>query len=250
MIPDFTLQSIVWTTVIPFSLIYRVYMTGLTQITFVFNSGKFNHLCFSASSDMSVCSNAYISPEMDLIAQHEHIKDLCVFMSADCSFDHHISVISKKCSSIAGWILRTFTSRDRTPMLTLFNSIVLSRLDFGCQLWSPHQAKHINSIEKVQRSFTKHISGMYSLSYSERLTSLNLYSVQRRRERYIIIYVWKMLESKVLNFNPPIISLWNERRGRMCVESHVASVHLGSICYNSFRWKAARLIICPKTLEI
>ena len=129
----------------------------------VFNSGKFNHLCFSASSDMSVCSNAYISPEMNLIAQHEHIKDLGVFMSADCSFDHHISVISKKCSSIAGWILRTFTSRDRTPMLTLFKSIVLSRLDFGCQLWSPHQAKHINSIEKVQRSFTKHISGMYSL---------------------------------------------------------------------------------------
>ena len=39
-----------------------------------------------------------------------------VFMSSDCSFDHHISVISKKCSSIAGWILRTFTSRDRTPM--------------------------------------------------------------------------------------------------------------------------------------
>ena len=112
-------------------------------------------------------------------------------------------------------------------MLTLFKSIVLSRLDFGCQLWSPHQAKHINSIEKVQRSFTKHISGMYSLSYSERVTSLNLYSVQRRRERYIIIYVWKMLESKVLNFNPPIISLWNERRGRMCVDSHVASGHLG-----------------------
>ena len=41
-----------------------------------------------------------------------HIKDLGVFMSADCSFDHHISGISMKCSSIAGWILRTFTSRD------------------------------------------------------------------------------------------------------------------------------------------
>ena len=42
------------------------------------------------------------------------------------SYLHHISVISKKCSSIAAWILRTFTSRDRTPMLTLFKSIVLS----------------------------------------------------------------------------------------------------------------------------
>ena len=73
----------------------------------VFNSGKFNNLCFSASSDMSVYSNAYISPEMNLIAQHGHIKDLGVFMSAGCSFDHHISVISKKCSSIAGWIVRT-----------------------------------------------------------------------------------------------------------------------------------------------
>ena len=48
----------------------------------------------------------------------------------------------------------------------------------------------------------------------------------------IIIYVWKMLESKVLNFNSPIISLWNERRGHMCGESHVATGHLGSICYN------------------
>ena len=117
-----------------------------------------------------------------------HIK-----LSKYCDIDARL-VISKKCSSIAGWILRTFTSRDKTSMLTLFKSIVLSRLDFGCQLWSPHQAKHINSIEKVQRSFTKHISGMYSLSYSERLTSLNFYSVQRRRERYLIIYVWKMLE--------------------------------------------------------
>ena len=67
---------------------------------------------------------------------------------------------------------------------------------------------------------------------SERLTSLNLYSVQRRRERYIIIYVWKMLESKVLNFNPPIISLWDERRGRTCFESHIASGHLvDNHCY-------------------
>ena len=90
----------------------------------IFKSGKFNHLCFSASSDMSVCSNAYISPEMNLIAQHEHIKDIGVFMSADCSFNHHISITCKKCSSVAGWILRTFISRDRTLMLTLFKSIV------------------------------------------------------------------------------------------------------------------------------
>ena len=93
---------------------------------------------------------------MNLIAQHEHIKDLGVFMSADCSFDHHISIISKKCSSIAGWILRTFTSRDRTPMLNLCKSIVLSKSDFVCQLWSPHQANFFKSLLSPEKKSEVH----------------------------------------------------------------------------------------------
>ena len=45
-------------------------------------------------------------------------------------------------------------------MLTLFKSIVLSRLDYGSQLWSPFLIKHITQLEKIQRSFPKHITGM------------------------------------------------------------------------------------------
>ena len=46
-------------------------------------------------------------------------------------------------------------------------------------------------IEKIQHSFTKHIDGMKDLSYPERLCALKfkLYSLQRRRDRYIIIYI-------------------------------------------------------------
>ena len=43
---------------------------------------------------------------------------------------------------------------------------------------------HIDQLEKIQRSFTKHITGMQSLEYSEQLVSLKLYPLQRRRERY------------------------------------------------------------------
>ena len=68
----------------------------------------------------------------------------------------------------------------------------MSRLDYGSQLWSPYLTKHINMIEKTQRSSTRYISGMQGLSYPERLTVLKLYSLQCRRERYIIIYVWKI----------------------------------------------------------
>ena len=97
----------------------------------------------------------------------------------------------------------------------------------------PHLTKHINMIEKTQWSFSRYIYGMQGLSYPERLTVLKLYSLQLRRERYIIIYVWKILY-QVPNFSPPI-------RFRTCITSHVGGGRLGTLAYNSFRWRAIRM---------
>ena len=67
--------------------------------------------------------------------------------------------------------------------------------------------KHIDQLEKIQRSFTKHITGMQGLDYSDRLVFLKLHSLQRRRERYCIIYVWKIIEGLVPNFSNPIVHI-------------------------------------------
>ena len=121
----------------------------------------------------------------------------------------------------------------------------MSQMDYGSQLWSPYLTKHINRminiIEKTQWSFTRYISGMQGLSYPERLTDLKLYSLQRRRERYIIIYVWKILECQDPNFSPPIRSRTSDRRGRSCIASHVGVGRLVMLSYNSFRWRAIRM---------
>ena len=113
----------------------------------------------------------------------------------------------------------------------------MSLLDYSCQLWSPFLIKHINMVEKVQRSFTRFISGMECLSYPERLTVLKLYSLQRRSERYIIIYVWKILEGLVPNLFPPICTNTLDR-----IMSHMNVGRLGTLEYNSFRWRAIRLL--------
>ena len=165
-------------------------------------------------------------------------------MSANCNFDQHINNVFKQCSRLSGWILRTFISRDATTMLTLFKCVVLSRLDYGSQLWSPTQIKSLNKIERVQRSFTKFITGMRPLSYDDRLKSLHLYSVQRRFERYTIIYIWKILESMVPNLSQPITYHFSDRRGRLCYSDHVNSGRIGTLSYNSFRWRAIRLFNC------
>ena len=153
---------------------------------------------------------------MNLIDKGANIKDLGITMSSNYNFNQHINNVYKQCSCLSGWILRTFISRDSLTLLTLFKCTVLSRLDYGSQLWSPHQIKSINKIEHVQRSFTRFIAGMRPLSYDERLKSFHLYSVQRRFERYIIIYISKILESIVPNLSEPITCYFSDKRG-VCV---------------------------------
>ena len=134
-------------------------------------------------------------------------------MSSNCTFDFHVANVYKRCSNLTGWILRTFNTRETISMMTLFKSLVLSQLDYVSQLWSPHLYKLIYLIEKVQRSFTKHITGIKNKPYDERLKLLNLYSVQRRRDRYKIIYLWKIIEELVPSLSTPITCTYSERGG-------------------------------------
>ena len=136
-------------------------------------------------------------------------------MSSNCSFELHINNLFKKCMNLTIWILRIFITRESLTMLTLFKSLVLSRLDYGSQQWSPHLVKYINLIERVEIYFTKHIlAGRHDLQYCGILYLLMLYSLQRKREGYCIIHVWKVIKSIVPNFSNPITCTLSDRRGR------------------------------------
>ena len=184
---------------------------------------------------MTPCgSNVYTNPNMVIISPSMNVLDLGIYMSGDCTFNYHISRSSKKCANLSGWILRTFYTRYCITMLTLFKSIVQSRLYYGSLLWSPFLIKHITQLEKIQRSFTKHITEMNYMPCHERLKSLGIYSLQRRREKYCIIYIWKIIENLAPNFSNTITSTFSGRRGRPCVISHVNVGCVGTLSYNSF----------------
>ena len=93
----------------------------------------------------------------------------------------------------------------------------------------------------IQRSFTKHITGMNDMPHHDRLKSLGLYSLQRKREKYCIIYIWKIIEDLAPNFLNPITSTFSGRRSRSCVISHLNVGREGTLSYNSFRWRSIRL---------
>ena len=46
---------------------------------------------------------------------------------------------------------------------------------------------------------------------------------------------------QVPNLSPPICFRTSERKGRVCITSHVGAGRLGTLAYNSFRWRAIHM---------
>lgn len=177
-----------------------------------FNSSKFEHINYG-KDQLNV--HTYSAHDGSTIESKRQVLDLGVTLSRDGSFTLHITNITKKARKQAGWILRTFRTRDITPMLTLYKSLIIPLLEYCCQLWSPWRVGEIQLLESVQRSFTSKITSASHLDYWERLKLLKLFSLERRRERYAIIYIFKILRGHTTN-NLSISFQYHQRLGRLC----------------------------------
>jgi hypothetical protein len=222
----------------------------------MFNYQKFECLRYGRNADLKA-NTEYTTKQGDKISVVEHAKDLGVIMSCNATFHQHISVVTDIAHQLSSWVMRTFRTRHRTPMLTLWKSLVLSKLDYCSQLWSPAQVGDIQALEQVQRNFVRRISGIHHLDYWQQLKALSLYSLERRRDRYIIIYVWRILEGQAPNFADPdmggIKANWNNRRGRSCrvppVSNQVPPV-IRKLRHSSFAIRGPRLFnILPAVLR-
>ena len=91
-------------------------------------------------------------------------------------------------------------------------------MDYGSLLWSPVVQKgDLKFQEGPLRTFTKRGKGMYKLNYCTHLEVFRLSSIERRTERYKILYIWK----SVNNLVPSLGIKWKERtlvRGGNMVE--------------------------------
>ena len=115
------------------------------------------------------------------------------------------------------WVLRSFQTRQLVPMLTLWKQLIRFHVEYCSQLWSPTKLGDIQLIESLQSSFLRHISSLRGLDYWECLATLGMYSLERRRERYAIINVWKIIEQHAPNLSAtPITHTINDRTGRRC----------------------------------
>ena len=151
-----------------------------------FNQGKFELMRHGRHP----CAEwKYADDNSQEIARKKQVKDLGVIMQEGGAFTAQRESIVQKCKRQIAWILRTFRTRKAEPMLTLFKSLVVPHAEYCSQLWNPVNIGDIAQLEEIQRTYTSKIEGLHDQNYWQRLESLNLYSLQRRRERYLIIYI-------------------------------------------------------------
>ena len=197
------------------------------------NSKKFQLLQHGKNEDLKL---PYILPGGRILyGEEDAVKDLGVHVDPDINWSYHISQKITDSKNKASWLLRTFKSRDKTAMLLLYKTYVRFLLEYCCPLWAPTAIGEISSVESVQRVFTSKITDISTLNYWERLKSLDMFSLQRRRERYSIILMWKMQKGIIPNcINAPFNT--SDRRGVTSVrprgKSRFASVN--TLLYNSF----------------
>ena len=109
------------------------------------------------------------------------------------------TIAAQNANKMANWVLSVFSDRSKDVLLTLYKNIVRSRLEYSCPVWNPSSMQEIKKLESTQRAFTRYISGCQGLSYWDRLKKLGLMSLQRRRERYVILHLWKICQGAVPN---------------------------------------------------
>ena len=165
------------------------------------NGDKFEAISIGSSEREVI----YTTPSGEPIEVKNTIKDLGIEMQDNLSFQAHIATVVAKGHTIANWTLRQFVSRDMWTLKILLKQLVVPQVEYGNVLWGPYDQGQINLIEQVQKRYTRRIDEFQiddeerpgkkkcNVRYPERLKRLKIFPLERRRERYAILYMYKIL---------------------------------------------------------
>jgi len=89
--------------------------------------------------------------------------------------------LTKTSYSRIGLLFEGFVSRNLHAFRKAYITFIRPFIKYASNVWSPHLLMHINSIERVQRHFTKRITELRDISYRECLSILYLDTLEYRR---------------------------------------------------------------------
>ena len=105
------------------------------------------------------------------------VCDLGISVDSSLKYDGNINRIVAEAYSRISILFRNFRgfiNRDTAFLRMTYTVYIRPILEYASNVWSPLFVKYINSIENVQRHFTKRIRFISDLPYLERLAVMDL----------------------------------------------------------------------------
>ena len=205
----------------------RVIYDWAKKVNMHFNADKFECLRFWPNPTLAP-DYEYLGPDGQAIEVKETLKDLGVHLSSNLTFHVQVEKTVAAASKLAGWGLRTFRRRSLATMKSIWKTLVQPKLDYCSQFWSPGDQESINRLESVQRHFLSKVSTNEDLNYWEKLKAFKMSSQERRRERYMVVFLWKISQGLVNGYSVQFTSA-SGRRGRTALPHEVVKSSPASV---------------------
>jgi hypothetical protein len=157
------------------------------------NSDKTVHVPFNCRDPPTFYLN--INDVHSPITTLQSHKDLGVWLTSSLSSSLMCSETAKKAQRILNFLRRTFPHVTSSMFLQLYSSFVRPHLEYCSIAWLPLLKKDKLLLEQVQRRATKSVRSLRLLSYPDRLTALNLFSLEYRRLRGCMIFTYKLFQT-------------------------------------------------------
>lgn len=130
-------------------------------------------------------------------------NDLGVIFSSDLSFNRHIDSVILKATRMLGFLRRTCSDVcDVRAIVSLFNCLVRSVLEYNSVIWCPMYNCHVQRLERVQNKFAKFL--LYKLrfpyeglSYQNRIQLAGIESLERRRQNALVLFLFKLINGQM-----------------------------------------------------
>ena len=111
-------------------------------------------------------------------------NDLGGQIDKSLAFNSHISNVIDKCNKVNDMIRRSLCYRaPASASINLYKALIQPIKEYSAPLWSPFTKIQIESIERIQRNFTRYALHYPPINYKDRCEYLNIIPLSFRREK-------------------------------------------------------------------
>ena len=165
---------------------------------FKFSSEKTKAIRFSRTRRLEEIPTLFL--EGSILPYEDLVKYLGIFLDKKLTFAHHINTIVcdvKKRMNILKVVSSFNWGADRTTLLRLYQSLCLSKFDYGCQIYGSSCTTSLGKLDVVQNMALRICTGAYRTSPIDSLcVDSGFPPLSIRREELGLRYMSRALTSK------------------------------------------------------